>query len=106
MKESIYLEDDCPLVVLTDREGGAGAGELEDEDEEEDDHVDEEHDLVLPNRTDDPQHGDEKQEYPAGGDASYDGQTGDDAGELAWERDNGVMKKYIDMSTYCERRLQ
>ena len=86
MKESIYLEDDCPLVLLTDREGGAGAGELEDEDEEEDDHVDEEHDLVLPHRPDDPQHGDEEQEHPASGDASNDGQTRDDAGELAWRQ--------------------
>ena len=30
------------------------------------------------------EHGDEEQEHPAGGDASYYRQTGDNAGELAW----------------------
>ena len=82
-QDSRYLENNCPLILLADREGGAGAGELDDEDAEEDDHVDEEHDLVLPHGPDDAQHGDEQQEHPAGCDASDNGQTRDDARHLA-----------------------
>ena len=78
-----YLENDGSLVLFADREGGAGAGELDDEDEEEDDHVDEEHDLVLPHGPDDAQHGDEEQEHPACRNAANDGQTRDDARDLA-----------------------
>ena len=72
------------LVLLADREGSAGAGELDDEDEEEDDHVGEEHDLVLPHGPDDADHGDEEQEHTTGRDAAYDGQACDDARDLAW----------------------
>ena len=51
---------------------------------------------MLFHRPNDPQHGDKEQEHPTGGDASYDGQTGDYAGELAWKRGNRVTKKYFD----------
>ena len=94
---SCYLENNGSLVRLTDREGSTGAGELDDEDEEEDDHVDEEHDLVLLHGPYDAQHWDEEEEDTAEGDASNDGQTGDDTGDLAWKRSNVVTKKYFNV---------
>ena len=90
---SCYLENNGPLVRLTYREGSTGAGELDDEDEEEDDHVDEEHDLVLLHGPDDAQHRDEEEEDPAEGDASNDGQAGDDTRDLTWEKCFLVTKK-------------
>ena len=35
------------MFIVSHCQGGAGAGELDDEDEEEDNHVEEEHDLVV-----------------------------------------------------------
>ena len=85
------------MWIVSHCKGSAGAGELDDEDEEEDDHVDEEHDLVLLHGSDDAQHWDEEEEDTAEGDASNDGQTGDDTGDLAWKRCIVVTKKYFNI---------
>ena len=66
----MYLQDNCLLVLLADREGSAGAGELDDEDEEEDDHVGIEHHLVVLHESNDTNDGKEQEEDSTRCDAS------------------------------------
>ena len=76
--------DDDLLVLCINRDGGTGAGELDDEDEEEDDHVEEQHDLVVFDGADKTDHRDKEEEDPRGGDASNDGKVCDDSSDFTW----------------------
>lgn len=55
-----------PLLVLIDRQAGAGHGELNQEEDKEYDHVEEEQDLVVPNRSGQAQQRGHQQDYAAG----------------------------------------
>ena len=71
------------LLLLIDSQTSTGHAELDEKDEEQDDHVEEEHDLVVTDGADQTQNGHHKQEDPGGRDATDDGQGGHLGGRLA-----------------------
>ena len=55
---------------------------------------------MLLHGSNDAQHRDEEEEDPAEGDASNDGQAGDDTRDLAWEKCFVVTKKYFNINNF------
>ena len=77
------------MFIVSHCQGGAGAGELDDEDEEEDNHVEEEHDLVMLHGSYQTNNWYEEQEDSTGCDAANNRKTRDVALRFAWRE-----KKY------------
>ena len=87
-----YRFNNLHFLVLVESQGCTGHGELDDKDAEQDDHVEEQHDLMVLQGSDQPEDGHKQEKHSTGHDSTQNGQTGDDSGRFAISSDSNQQE--------------